>query len=457
MSNKRTGMPMSRLALLAVGLAVLSASAMAASRKAAVEDYENVPMPPGFQVVITELEGPVFADARGRTLYTWPSRRMRNGYTGEAKGTPACYNEKSTENAGLMSPYPPGLELPDLDTRPTCTEAWPVAVAAADAKPIGAFSVVTRKDGTKQWQYNDHPLYTSFFDRRLGDVLGGTTRSGRAAGNYAWRTPLQPPPKAPPGIVIATTAAGRRLATAGKMSIYAYDKDTANTSACTGQCEVSFPPVLAPASAVPKGEWTTLQRAPGVKQWAFRGQPLYRHAADIERMSMVGGDEPGWSVVYTMQAPPPPPGFTFNETDAGTVIADSRGMTVYKYVCADDALDQLLCDHPKTTQAYRTAICGGGDQARCLREFPPVLAPKGAKSGSNVWGTMYLDPKTGHEAAPSDNGALHVWTFRDRPVYTYAGDKFVGDTDGDSRGEFNGARQGFNALFVRDDYFGKAD
>ncbi len=449
---------MRHLSFIALGLAFAATSAFTADRgKAQVEDYQRVPMPPGFQVVMTELDGPVFADANGRTMYSWPSRRMRNGYTGEAKGTPACFDEKATENAGLMSPYPPGLVLPDLETRPTCTQAWPVVVADADAKPVGAWTIVARKDGLKQWAYNEQPLYTSFFDHKAGDVLGGTTRTERVAGNYAWRSPIQPPMNIPPGFIVETNAVGRTILTTGRMSIYAYDKDTAKTSACIGQCEAIFPPMLAPASARPIGEWTIIERAPGVNQWAFRGKPLYRHAPDIERMSMIGSDVPGWSNVYTVKAPPPPPGFQFQETDAGTVIADSRGMTVYTYTCADDALDQLLCDHPKTTQAYRLAICGGGDPAECQRQFPPVLAPVGAKSGSDAWSTMYLDPQTGREAQATDAGALHVWTFRDRPVYTYAGDEFVGDTDGDSRGEFQGRRQGFQAMFVRDDYFGKAN
>jgi len=455
---------MRTLALIALGFVTLASPASALdvrgkamAAKLMTEDYQNVSMPPGFQVIITELDGPVFADASGRTVYYWPSRRMRNGYTGEAKGTPACFNEKTTENAGLMSPYPPGLVLPDLDTRPTCTEAWPVVQAAPDAKPVGAWTIITRKDGLKQWAYNEQPLYTSFFDKKAGDVLGGTTRTERAAGNYAWRTPLQPPPNIPPGFVVETSMAGRMLLTTARMSVFSYDKDTAKASACTGDCEQIWAPMLAPASATPRGEWSTIERAPGVKQWAFRGRPLYRHTPDIERMSRVGSDVPGWSNVYTQLTPPPPPGFTFQETDAGTVIADSKGMTVYTYICADDATDQLLCDHPDTTQAYRIAICGGGSQDECLRQFPPVLAPKNAKSGSNAWGTMYLDPKTGKRAAADDAGALHVWTFRDRPVYTYSGDEFVGDTDGDSRGEFNGRRQGFNAIFVRDDYFGKAN
>jgi hypothetical protein len=36
-------------------------------------------MPPGFQIVVNEIKGPVFATAEGRTLYIWPKRTLRNG------------------------------------------------------------------------------------------------------------------------------------------------------------------------------------------------------------------------------------------------------------------------------------------------------------------------------------------------------------------------------------------
>src|ERR1700730_9769078 len=54
-------------------------AALQADGASIVESYMSVPMPPGFKVVISELEGPIFADARGRTLYMWPSKKLRNG------------------------------------------------------------------------------------------------------------------------------------------------------------------------------------------------------------------------------------------------------------------------------------------------------------------------------------------------------------------------------------------
>ena len=148
-------------------------SAYAQSQKArAVEDYIRSPLPPGFQVTNNELEGPVFADASGRTLYIWPLLALRNGDAGEQKGKPTCDDKKYTENAGLMSPYPGGFILPDVDNRPSCTGMWPVVTAPDDAKPVGNWTIITRDDGSKQWAYKGKPLYTFAKDQKPGDITG---------------------------------------------------------------------------------------------------------------------------------------------------------------------------------------------------------------------------------------------------------------------------------------------
>src|SRR6185295_1213287 len=130
--------------------------------------------------------------------------------------------------------------------------------------------------------------------------------------------------------------------------------------------------------------WTTIDRAPGVKQWAFRGKPLYTYALDADIRRLDGQDIPGWHAAFTQLAPPPPAEFTTQDTLAGTVLADKNGKTIYVYWCYEDALDQLSCDHPDAPQAYRLAICGAHDADRCLQNFPPVRAPEGAVSGNKV-------------------------------------------------------------------------
>ena len=416
-----------------------------------LESYMNVPMPPGFRVVNNELEGPVFANAEGRTLYSWPLHQQRNGYSGESPGTPACYDEVLTVTAGLMSPYPPGIKLPDLDTRPSCTELWPPVYADDNAESVGLWTIVPRRDGTKQWAYDEQPLYTSVRDSKPGDVLGGTTR--RYGGDSpANRVPIGPPANIPPGFAVRTTTNGRILTTDKNYSVYAFDQDTAESSACYGECTRNRIPVIAPELARAKGEWSILERSPGVRQWVFRGKPLYTYALDQQSWSLEGSDDAGWSNVYTQLAPPYPASFTVQKTLAGNVLADARGMTIYTYVCGDDSADQLACDHPEDTQVYRLAMCGGGDPARCQEFWPYVQADDNEAGENSAWRIVSIDPETGRFAAPEQAGALNVWSYRDRPVYTYGKDQKPGDVNGAGTGEWRGQRNGLKAIWLRDDY-----
>ena len=75
-----------------------------------------------------------------------------------------------------------------------------------------------------------------------------------------------------------------------------------------------------------------------------------------------------------------------------------------------------------------------------------------AKSDSGLWSVMLIDPNTGHRATKGQAGALSVWAFRDRPVYTCSLDRQPGDANCDSFGEFNGRRNGFRAFWLRDDF-----
>ena len=128
----------------------------------ATEDYMQEPLPKGFSGHSTAIEGPVFADSNGMTLYSWPLHNLRNGDLGDRKGEPPSCNDKlETTNSGLMSPYPGGFKLPDLDTRPTCVELWPPVYAPEGAKPVGKWTIVERLDGSMQWAYDEIHLYTS--------------------------------------------------------------------------------------------------------------------------------------------------------------------------------------------------------------------------------------------------------------------------------------------------------
>jgi predicted lipoprotein with Yx(FWY)xxD motif len=53
-----------------------------------------------------------------------------------------------------------------------CATNWPPLTAAADAKPVGDFTIITRDDGTSQWAYKGKPLYFWKNDKQPGDTTG---------------------------------------------------------------------------------------------------------------------------------------------------------------------------------------------------------------------------------------------------------------------------------------------
>lgn len=98
-------------------------------------------MPAGIQVKeVTQPPTTVFkvlADAKGMTLYT---------YDHDKGGKSLCNGE--------------------------CAKFWPPVAAAADAKAAGAWSIITRDDGSKQWAYKGKPIYTFLKDTRVEDFDG---------------------------------------------------------------------------------------------------------------------------------------------------------------------------------------------------------------------------------------------------------------------------------------------
>lgn len=81
--------------------------------------------------------GTVLAAQNGMTLYTFRK---------DARGVSNCYGG--------------------------CASAWPPMLASKSAAPEGPFTVISRKDGTRQWAKDGQPLYFWVKDRRAGDTTG---------------------------------------------------------------------------------------------------------------------------------------------------------------------------------------------------------------------------------------------------------------------------------------------
>ncbi|MDR6855367.1 ATP-binding protein [Variovorax guangxiensis] len=53
-----------------------------------------------------------------------------------------------------------------------CATNWPPLMAADAAKPMGAYTIVVRDDGKRQWAYKGWPLYYWAKDTKAGDKTG---------------------------------------------------------------------------------------------------------------------------------------------------------------------------------------------------------------------------------------------------------------------------------------------
>ena len=87
---------------------------------------------------------------------------------------------------------------------------------------------------------------------------------------------------------IADTAKGKALVDDKGMTLYTYDRDQAGKSTCSGQCATLWPPFAPPADAKGSGDWSIVARGDGVKQWAYKGKPLYTWKDDKKPGDVLG-------------------------------------------------------------------------------------------------------------------------------------------------------------------------
>jgi predicted lipoprotein with Yx(FWY)xxD motif len=65
------------------------------------------------------------------------------------------------------------------------------------------------------------------------------------------------------------------------MTLYVFGgKGPPDATACEGACERNFPPAVAVAGDMPIDSLTLVATPTGERQWAYKGQPLYRGRMD---------------------------------------------------------------------------------------------------------------------------------------------------------------------------------
>ena len=224
------------------------------------------------------------------------------------------------------------------------------------------------------------------------------------------------------------------------LTLYTWDQDPIGKSLCTGECTSTFKPFLASSEATPDveniyGQWSTVLRDDGTRQWALNGKALYSYVNDVDPGS-VGGDSPaavgaprlngagkpvgggnrgdfqggppkiepmpaGWSAAkfYPFNDVKIPPGFSVKEVPdaAAFALVDARSHTVYAF----------SGDTPAAAEN-----CG----ASCDK-WVPLAAPQLAKA-------------MGDFAFRARTDGIRQWTYNGQPLYTHADDMAPGYANG---------------------------
>lgn len=109
-------------------------------------------------------------------------------------------------------------------------------------------------------------------------IFGVVIASALAVGAYQ-QTGLAQGAMAEPAKV-AQGAGGALLTDSKGMTLYTFDRDAGEKSACNGPCAQNWPPLMAMGDAHAMGKWSIVGRDDGGKQWAYAGKPLYVWSKD---------------------------------------------------------------------------------------------------------------------------------------------------------------------------------
>ena len=222
--------------------------------------------------------------------------------------------------------------------------------------------------------------------------------------------------------VSANAELGNVLTDSAGLTLYRFDEDTAEPpkSNCDGDCATAWPPVPADdASAgdgIDKALLGEVTRADGSKQLTIGGWPAYRYAKDTKAGDSTGQGVGGkWYALApdgkkaSRSARPREAGLsTRNDPKLGEIVVDKNGMTVYRFA-KDKAWPEPVSN------------CTGA----CLEKWPVVAPVDGERHQGH--------PEEGLMSFTRSDGVKQQ-TINCSPIYTFAGDKQPGDTNGQGVG-----------------------
>ena len=280
------------------------------------------------------------------------------------------------------------------DCKEDCAKTWRPLVAGTQAQGSDEWSVIDREDGMSQWAFRGKPLYTYSRDKAPGDMNGDEHQR-------QWYVAIKPLPL-PPGFSSYNTQFGHLLVDLKSMTLYTSSADEAGVSVCGDGCAKTWPPVESWWRARSTLEdWSVIDRTDGTKQWAYKGQPLYHYAGDFQPGEIAGDGVDTFNAVILEPPPPVPDWITYQNSDAGPLLADAEGKTLY----AHDVLER---------RAFGIGI--GRDMAT------PHLWTAVKADGPN-------DP-VGHWSVVALDDGSYQWAYKGLKLYTHNRDTDPGDLNG---------------------------
>ncbi len=315
----------------------------------------------------------------------------------------------------------------DKDTTPgksacttdECVKGWPAAKAPADAQPIGEWTVITRDDGSKQWAVKGKPLYSFVKDATIGDGKGDNVAQ-------LWHMALLKPADGmvlPYGISVAEVneANGQTLVGSNKMPLYAYDGDISSGKCGDKACPSDWKPLLAGQLANAMGDFTVVDRADGIQQWAYKGHPLFSYSGDLDLgdANGMGADKHFQIAQIESYYLPSEIKILPNERKGGLWIDAATGKTLYARdrVRFDGTGGHAARGADRGVPMLGVTIGTSGCDAECAKDWHPVIAGADAKP-SGYWMLMKRDDGT------------QQWAYQGYALYSFSGDKKPGDMIG---------------------------
>jgi len=352
---------------------------------------------------------------------------------GEKKtpGFLAGYGGRRSPDRGYLVANEAGMTLYtyDKDTTPGksacvdgCLAAWPAAIAPAGAKASGDWTIITRAGGVKQWAFKGKPLYSFSKEPEVGASKGngGDWHAVKLAPESFITRPYGF------GVVDSRTTSGYVLVNNTGAVAYSYNgKGAAPKAECvTSVCPTRWEPIQAPNLAQPLGDFTLVDRADGIRQWAYKGKTLYTFSGDLMSGDAFGAvaNKEFEAVVVAHTFIPAAASISF-DPGRGPMIATKAGMTLYRldtsfHTPDGHGLPGSQPGAPKVGRVMGTAAC----DVTCQKTWKPFLA------GAN-------DVASGHWLIMGREDGMRQWAYKGFALYTYTEDKKPGDRSGSDKYE----------------------